>query len=73
MAKYKDKDALMLSCVFASDVDECSENTDNCSQGCNNTIGSYLCYCEDGYTLDTDLHTCNGKMNSTEVLNPKRV
>ena len=42
------------------DIDECQENTDNCSQGCNNTIGSYLCYCEDGYSLDTDLHMCNG-------------
>ena len=46
-------------CIF-SDIDECSEDTDNCSQNCNNTIGSYQCFCNDGYTLDTDQHTCNG-------------
>ena len=43
------------------DTNECMEDTDNCSQNCINTIGSYQCYCEDGYTLDSDdLHTCNG-------------
>ena len=47
--------------VFTSDIDECVKKTDNCSQNCNNTIGSYQCYCNDGYTLDSDdLHTCNG-------------
>ena len=44
------------------DVDECEENIDNCSQNCNNTIGSYNCSCNEGYTLDSDdLHTCNGR------------
>ena len=56
-------------CIFAyysitlnlfSDINECDVNTDNCSQLCNNTIGSYQCYCEDGYILDSDEHTCNG-------------
>ena len=47
--------------VCILDVNECVEDTDNCSQNCNNTIGSYLCYCNDGHTLDSDdLHTCNG-------------
>ena len=42
------------------DIDECSENSDNCSQNCSNTIGSYLCSCNDGFTLGSDQHTCNG-------------
>ena len=51
---------MLIYVYLFTDIDECQENTANCSQGCNNTIGSYLCYCEVGYTLDTDLHTCNG-------------
>ena len=50
----------MFNTFFGSDINECDVNTDNCSQFCNNTIGSYQCYCEDGYTLDSDEHTCNG-------------
>ena len=47
---------------YSSDMDECSDNTDNCSQHCNNTVGSYTCYCDNGYTLNiTDGHTCDGK------------
>ena len=48
------------SLFLSSDINECTENTDNCSQLCNNTIGNYQCYCEDGYILDSDEHTCNG-------------
>ena len=46
----------------AADIDECGRGMDNCSQGCSNTIGSYECYCNDGFTLDRDLHTCNGML-----------
>ena len=43
-------------------MDECSLNdANNCSQMCNNTKGSYQCFCEDGYVLDlSDNFTCNG-------------
>ena len=44
----------------STDVDECSVDNGNCSQRCNNTIGSYNCYCENGYSLDIDGMTCNG-------------
>ena len=43
--------------TFYLDIDECNENTDNCSQNCSNTIGSYQCSCNDGYTLDSHQHT----------------
>ena len=42
------------------DIDECSENTDNCSQNCSDTLGSYQCVCYHGYSLDSDQHSCNG-------------
>ena len=43
-----------------TDTDECADNTDSCSQNCSDTLGSYQCVCFDGYTLDSDQHTCNG-------------
>ena len=53
-------DVIMIFPVFLQDINECDEENGNCSQNCNNTIGSYQCYCEDGYILDSDEHTCNG-------------
>ena len=53
-------DVIMIFPILLQDINECDEENGNCSQFCNNTIGSYQCYCEDGYTLDSDEHTCNG-------------
>ncbi|XP_028401634.1 mucin-like protein [Dendronephthya gigantea] len=44
-----------LSCT---DINECDESTDRCSQKCTNTQGSYTCSCVDGYTLQSDSVTC---------------
>ncbi|KAI8747868.1 fibrillin-1 [Biomphalaria glabrata] len=49
-------DTTNLSCV---DVDECQLNVSKCTQGCNNTEGSYKCWCDDGYRLSSDSVTCN--------------
>ena len=43
-----------------SDINECQENTDGCSQMCSNTIGSYVCSCYAGYRLSLDRHSCIG-------------
>ena len=45
---------------FYSDIDECNNETHNCSQICTNTNGSFTCGCRNGYQLDTDVVTCNG-------------
>ena len=42
------------------DVDECSREN-NCTQLCQNTLGSYQCGCDFGYDLNVDGFSCNGK------------
>ena len=44
------------------DIDECSSNNGGCSQGCSNTIGSYRCYCNSGYSLSNNNATCSGML-----------
>ena len=41
-----------------TDVDECSLNY--CDQTCTNTIGSFVCECDIGFQLGSDLMTCTG-------------
>ena len=35
------------------------EDRGNCTQGCNNKIGSYECFCGNGYTLSDDSRSCD--------------
>ena len=51
-----------------SDINECTLNTDGCSQGCTNTQGSYYCGCNSGYTLATNGRTCQGVYKVTYKL-----
>lgn len=44
------------------DIDECSQPND-CSQLCNNTLGSYSCYCSIGFKInETDRTECTGNI-----------
>ncbi|XP_013396588.1 uncharacterized protein LOC106163529 [Lingula anatina] len=40
------------------DIDECSANTDGCEHNCTNSVGSYTCSCNAGYSLAVDNHSC---------------
>ena len=51
------------------DLNECSERFSGCEQLCNNTDGSYQCGCREGYTLNTDGMTCDGRPICSYVLN----
>ena len=42
------------------DIDECATNRDVCQQGCNNTLGSYICSCLPGYKLKANKVDCEG-------------
>lgn len=55
------------------DIDECSTDTHNCSQNCNNTEGSYTCGCRNGYILSSDSRTCNGRKKKNTLLTIPRV
>lgn len=59
--------ALWVLRCFITDIDECSESTDDCSHVCVNTVGSYQCTCSemgegssDLLTLAADGKTCLG-------------
>ena len=44
------------------EVDECELGLDNCSHSCRDTVESYACTCNVGYTLAADGFSCNGEM-----------
>lgn len=45
-----------------SDIDECSTQRGVCRNGqCVNTVGTFLCVCNDGYELSLDGRLCSGK------------
>ena len=46
--------------VCTPDIDECDENTDSCSQTCENTVGSFICSCSPGYQLNSNGISCDG-------------
>ena len=55
----------IIHCIYCivlmhSDINECTEDIDDCTHDCYNTVSSYLCDCPTGYELDTDEVTCIG-------------
>lgn len=44
----------ILSLLYIIDVDECADNTDDCTphSDCDNSIGGYACLCKQGYVKD---------------------
>ena len=44
-----------------TDINECQQGIDLCDQICDNTYGSYTCQCNQGFRLDGNGQTCNGK------------
>lgn len=49
-----------VCCVFhcCLDVDECLSDNGGCEHTCQNTAGSYHCFCEFGNRLAEDRHSC---------------
>lgn len=54
--------SLMLHPLLSLDIDECRVLPNLCKNGqCINTIGSFRCHCNLGYTTDFTGTTCIGK------------
>ena len=47
--------------VLYTDEDECAVNNGNCTHQCVNTPSSFMCACNEGFSLASDGKTCNGK------------
>ena len=43
------------------DINECNSNNGGCEHSCMNTLGSYYCTCNSGYSLDSNEFNCTGK------------
>lgn len=41
-----------------NDINECSLNGSLCEQKCQNTEGSYYCYCRQGFGITSDMRSC---------------
>lgn len=57
-----------LSYTNETDINECQEGTHHCGLTCINTVGSYMCQCNEGFRLDGDMQTCNGKLSFSCIL-----
>lgn len=48
----------IILCFLETDVNECEQVPKVCQHGCENTDGSFVCTCPNGYTLSSDGITC---------------
>ena len=49
--------------IMFIDIVECAdESNGGCEHNCTNTVGSFLCSCRDGFTLNSNQRTCDGKV-----------
>jgi len=43
---------------YYTDVNECLSSP--CDQDCTNTVGSFECFCNNGYVLNSNGQSCDG-------------
>ncbi|KAL5282994.1 BMP1.2 family protein [Megaselia abdita] len=59
-----------FAAIFRTDVDECLDDNGGCQHECRNTIGSYVCLCNNGYTLHENRHDCKEGACKYEITAP---
>ena len=48
--------------TYFADIDECTDSTINqCEHLCENILGSFRCACQEGFRLEDDGQSCEGK------------
>ena len=52
--------------IYIVDIDECAKHY-VCDQQCQNTPGSFLCTCRDGFVINSNNY-CDGKIRSSDLL-----
>ena len=53
--------------ITHSDINECLSDNGGCHHNCHNSVGSYSCSCNNGYQLNSDGHTCEGRLCSLHI------
>ena len=53
---------MILNTITDLDIDECANNVSLCNHYCNNTEGSFICSCDEGYSLSENNFTCIGEI-----------
>ena len=55
---------IILILVFLNypDINECTVNNGGCQQNCFNFQGSFVCWCNAGYSRDENGKTCSGEL-----------
>lgn len=56
--------------IFVADKDECALNNGGCQHVCRNTIGSYVCECNNGFVLHENQHDCKEGSCSFQISSP---
>ena len=51
--------------ILLTDIDECLTDNGGCGQVCTNTAGSFVCSCNQGFTLASDGRNCTGKLHTS--------
>ena len=50
-----------MTFLHTSDINECRTDSHGCEQNCQNTKGSYQCFCNEGYALHIGQKYCTSK------------
>ena len=57
----------MHDLYLAHIINECAEGIDTCAQICTDTVTSYTCSCNSGYSLGSDQRSCYGELINMNV------